>query len=100
MLRICMKGLNMQSTYLVLDNSYTKHAIVACQYKEDALNIAQSMNPSCENLEELILQIPYICDPHTYNINDIVQTAIVSTQSAYQDTLNQISAALNPSQNA
>lgn len=87
----------MKSVFVVMTGSYNKRPAMVCQNRDEAFHIAASLNDveSSEDLENYVITLPYMCNPDTYDINDIVMTAIVSTKKVYEDMISQMSVPQN-----
>lgn len=81
----------MKYVYVVLAGSYDKNPAVVCQHEEDAKTLAESLHPKTDSddLDEFVIPVPYLCNDHdTYNVDDIIMTAIVSTKKIYDDLVS------------
>lgn len=77
----------MQEVYIVLNKALygtSIKAVVVCDNYDEASALASSINGlTCdENPDEYILKCPGLLSSQTFDINDIVSTAVVSTKSA------------------
>ena len=78
----------MKSVYIVL----CKREPVAAAYdKENAIKLACSLNQTdAFDENKYIKEVPIIDDMQFFDVNDLISTAIISTQKAYEPYLRTV----------
>ena len=81
----------MKLVYIVLTGDYTKTPVIVCQNEDEAKQLAISINQISEDVVNgYIRPTPFLCDPNSYDVNDIILTAIKSTERVYVDAVNAV----------
>jgi len=84
----------MQEVYIVQNKamfSVSSKSVIVCDIYEDAKQLAISINdlqPE-DNVDEYIIPCPGYMHNQTFNIQDIISTAVVATKSALNRSANE-----------